>query len=37
MESPTFNEAQLSEDKSKYKKIKPEINKEKAKSIPEMK
>ena len=36
MESPTFNEAQLSEDKSKYKKIKPEINHEKAKTIPEM-
>lgn len=36
MESPTFNEAQLSEDKSKYKKIKPEINQEKAKTIPEM-
>lgn len=36
MESPTFNEAELSEDKSLYKKIKPSIDKEKAAKIPEM-
>lgn len=37
MESPTFNEADLNEDKSLYKKIKPSIDKEKAAKIPEMK
>lgn len=36
MESPTFNEADLAQDQTIYKKIKPSIDKEKAAKIPEM-
>ena len=36
MESPTFNEADLTQDQTIYKKIKPSIDKEKAAKIPEM-
>lgn len=36
MESPTFNEADLTQDQTVYKKIKPSIDKEKAAKIPEM-
>lgn len=37
MENPTFDEAELNQDRTIYKKIKPSIDKEKAKTIPEMK
>lgn len=36
MESPTFDENILEKDYTKYKKIKPSIDKEKAKKIPGM-
>lgn len=37
IESPTFDEAQLSKNQTIYKKVKPTIDKEKAKDIPGMK
>lgn len=36
MESPTFDESVLSKDRTVYKKVKPTIDKEKAKNVPGM-
>lgn len=36
LESPTFDESMLKKEKNIYKKVKPEINKDKCKSIPGM-
>jgi hypothetical protein len=36
MESPTFDEAQLTQNKTIYKKVRPHIDKEKAATVPGM-
>ena len=36
MESPTFDEAALTQHRTIYKKVKPTIDKEKAKTVPGM-